>query len=159
MISSGAPVAARKSRLLRALGVGAAVSLGCWVGAQLWPRWPSTRPRHPATSTLAPSVAKVSAPLPAPEKQVSILGTEASLSDRPLKLVLVATRPGRTLGDSTASLGTDARNPQTYGGGAVLSNGARITDVQSDHVVLSQDGKRSTLRIDPGAGGVVPRRP
>jgi hypothetical protein len=62
------------------------------------------------------------------------------------------------LSDSTATLGTDARNPQVYGGGATLSDGARITDVQPDHVVLSRDGSHSTLRVDPDAGRGAPRR-
>jgi len=158
MIAARATVDARRSWLARALGALGALTLGCWVGAQIWPQWPATKSRHPATSALAPSVVKVSVPLPPPEKQVSMLGTDASLAHGPLRLVLVATRPGRTLSDSTASLGTDARNPQTYGGGATLSNGARITDVQPDHVVLSKDGRTSTLHIDPDAGRGVPRR-
>ncbi|HUQ11313.1 MAG TPA: type II secretion system protein N, partial [Steroidobacteraceae bacterium] len=89
-------------------------------------------------------------PSPAPDKQASLLGTDASVAKR-LKLVLVATTPGGKLADRTAALGTDPRNPQVYAGGAVLSNGARIVDIQADRITLSLRGRVSTLEVDPGA--------
>lgn len=135
------------------LGIGAALALGCWIATQFWSQWPHPRTVHPSPSRLAPQAAKPSARSPVPDKLASLLGTDASSRNRPLKLVLVATRPGPTLGESTASLGTDPRNPQTYAGGAILSNGARIAEVRPDHIVLSQGGNKSTLRIEPGVGG------
>ena len=91
------------------------------------------------------------APPDAPDKQTSLLGTDASASPHRLRLVLVSTAPGRTLADSTAAIGTDPRNPQVYAGGAVLSNGARIVDIRSGRVTLSLRGRNTSLQVEEEA--------
>lgn len=135
-------------RLARGAGATMALALGAWVGWQLWPqlRALQSRPRPTPTSP-APVLAR--GPTQAPGEKVSVLGTDASLSPGPLKLILVSTAPKPTLADSTAALGTDPRNPQTYAGGAVLSNGARIVDIRHDRIVLSMRGQKTTLAVEP----------
>ncbi len=77
----------------------------------------------------------------------ALLGTDSSVSSREMQLVLVATAPGRTLREGTATLGVDPRNPQTYAAGARLVNGAVIEEIHADHVVLELNGVRSRLSI------------
>jgi type II secretory pathway component PulC len=124
------------------------VGVGAWIGAQLWPHWAEYRDRQPPKPDVASSKQPVIVAPAAPDTTTSLLGTDASISDKPLQLVLVGTAPGRTLADSTATLGTDPRNPQTYAGGAILANGARIDDIQADRIVLRLDGRRETLMVD-----------
>jgi hypothetical protein len=81
------------------------------------------------------------------DPQTSLLGTDASVSLEEQKLVLVRTHPGATPREGTASLGVDARNPQTYAAGALLANGAVLQEIYRDYVVLSRDGKQSLLLI------------
>jgi hypothetical protein len=132
----------------RSAGALMALGLGAWISLQLWPHWIDFRDRQPAAPDAAPPVQPAFVPPPAPDKQTSMLGTDASLSEKPMQLVLVATSPAAALTDSTATLGTDPRNPQTYAGGAILANGARIEEVHADRIVLGLKGRRSTLTID-----------
>ena len=76
-----------------------------------------------------------------------MLGTDSSISSREMQLVLVATAPGRTLREGTATLGVDPRNPQTYAAGAILVNGAVIEEIHADYIVLELNGTRSRLSI------------
>jgi hypothetical protein len=84
---------------------------------------------------------------PPPDPQISLLGTDSSLSPKALELVLVATRPGKSPGEGDASLGTDVRNPQTYAAGARLGNGAILKEIYPDYVVLSLERKLSILAL------------
>jgi len=141
--------------ILRTIAGLAATILGVWVGTQFWPHWVDYRDRQPPKPD-APFVAQPAiVPAAVPDVGTSLLGTDASVSEKPLLLVLVATVPGRTLQESTASLGTDPRNPQTYAGGAVLANGALIEQIEADRVVLRLNGRRSTLTIDRDASARV----
>lgn len=133
----------------------AATIIGVWVGAQFWPHWTEYRDRQPPKPDVPSLTQPVIIPAPAPDVTTSLLGTDASNSDKPLQLVLVSTAPGKTLRESTASLGTDPRNPQTYAGGAILANGAVIEEIQVDRVVLQLDGRRATLMIDRNAAARV----
>src|SRR5512147_151082 len=67
-----------------------------------------------AQSPPAPRVA----PAPSFDPSDALLGTDSSVSTQEMQLVLVATAPGRTPREGTATLGTDPRNPQTYAAGA-----------------------------------------
>ena len=139
----------RKPRRIRTAIAGLLfVGVGVWIGTQLWPHWVEYRDREPSKPDVASSPPPAIVAPAAPDTKTSLLGTDASISDKPLQLVLVGTSPGRTLGDSTATLGTDPRNPQTYAGGAILANGARIEDIQADRIVLRLDGRRETLMVD-----------
>lgn len=127
------------------------VFLGAWMGSELWPHFANRQPDRPPKAD-APSLTQAPVIAPnGPDTKISMLGTESSVSDKPLALVLVATSTGRTLEESTASLGTDPRNPQTYAGGAILANGARIEAITPDHVILRLAGRRAVLLIDRDA--------
>jgi general secretion pathway protein C len=62
------------------------------------------------------------------------------------------------LSESLALLGVDALSPQTYVGGATLANGARITNITADYIVLSKDGRSARL-YRQGSGTAVTNRP
>jgi type II secretion system protein C len=147
-----------RSWFARSAGIVTALVLGAWLSAVLWPQWRERNASQPVLRHLSQAAqVPAHAPPSAPEKSASQLGTDASVSPRRLKLVLVAATPGHTLADSTAALGTDARNPQVYAGGALLSNGARIVDIRPDRVTLSLRGRSSILRVEPAATNrVVP---
>ena len=74
-------------------------------------------------------------------------GNDASISLQPLPIFLISTEPSARPGDARTTLGTDARNSQTYRLGAVLANGARLSQVTPDRVVLERDGSFTTLRV------------
>lgn len=80
--------------------------------------------------------------------KVDILpGTESSVSPTPQPLFLVSTSPGRNKNEGAALIGTNPENPQTYAGGAILANGARLAEIYVDHVMLTRDGKSAKLSL------------
>ncbi len=85
------------------------------------------------------------------ERQLPLPGNDSSISSEPLKLVLVSIERGRQASESIARIGTDPRNPQTYRTGSMLANGARITSIAVDHVVLARDGRTHRLNLDKAA--------
>jgi hypothetical protein len=97
------------------------------------------------------------APAAPPDPEISLLGTDSSISPVERSLVLVATAPEGNPGSGTASLGTDPRNPQTYAAGARLANGAVLQEIYSDYVVLDRDGEQSLL-LKAGAKAHVAKR-
>lgn len=137
------PAASGQPLLIGALLV--ALVLGVFAAAQFWPVVAGFFNRS-APKADAPSMTEVPA-LPAIDPKLALIGTDASLSASPLDLILVATSPGRNANEGTASLGVDARNPQVYVAGALLSNGARLVEVHFDRVVLERGGSRAELRV------------
>jgi hypothetical protein len=75
-------------------------------------------------------------------------GNDSSISQIPLKLVLVAVHPGRTAAEGTAEIGVDRDTPQTYQAGAMLENGARIAELHTGYVVLKKAGRSMQLFLD-----------
>lgn len=67
-------------------------------------------------------------------------GNDSSASPVPLALVLVSTQPGPQPTMGKALIGVFRDTPQTYVGGALLANGARLARIYDDHVVLEKDG-------------------
>ena len=131
----------------------AAVTLvsGVWIGAQLWPHWAAHR-EEDRTKT----VSSESTPRPAfsPSEQIDttppntgIGGTASSISETPSTLVLLATHPGRTPREGTASIGADPGNPQTFVAGALLANGSTLAEIHPNRVVLEKQGARATLFV------------
>jgi Type II secretion system protein C len=102
----------------------------------------------PTSNSEAPIVGDPSMPL----AQRSVLGTTSSLSAEPLRLFLMATQPGESALQGTAQLGTDPRNPQTFGVGSVLANGSKLVEIHADRVVLERGGQRTELRVDQQGG-------
>jgi hypothetical protein len=96
----------------------------------------------PQVVQATPPVVTAGQPLP---------GTDSSASAVPKPLVLVSTAPGRNPSEGTARIGTEPRNPQTYSGGAILANGARLTEIHADHVVLERNRQRMLLYIGKSA--------
>jgi type II secretion system protein C len=74
-------------------------------------------------------------------------GITSSTSDSPRQLILTGTLPGRNSREGSAFVGIDARNPQTYVAGALLANGARLTQIFKDYVVLEYDGRSVRLYV------------
>lgn len=68
----------------------------------------------------------------------------------PQRLFLVSTSPGRSVAEGTAQIGTDPKQPQTYVGGALLANGAQLTEIHPTYVVLERDGKKVELHVEGG---------
>jgi general secretion pathway protein C len=123
-------------------------------GAVVWSARSQPEPEKDrlAVSNAALAPAALVAARPA-DRASSILGTDSSISASPLQLILVATAPGKSPKEGTASLGTDERNPQTYAAGAMLVNGAIIEQIYRDHVVLEFEGMRTSLAIGEKAVG------
>jgi type II secretion system (T2SS) protein C len=113
--------------------------------ARDWIARPATAPvaqQSPASNS-APALPSAA---PAASTGTRILpGNDSSISTKPLPLFLVATVPGRNAQEGTAQIGTNPENPQTYVGGAILANGARLAEIHVDYVVLERNGKRVRL--------------
>jgi hypothetical protein len=106
--------------------------------------------RGEADSTANPGSAQAATRAPSTphfDPADALLGTDSSVSSREVQLVLVATAPGRTPREGTATLGADPRNPQTYAAGATLVNGAVIEEIHPDYIVLELNGARTRLSI------------
>jgi S1-C subfamily serine protease len=111
-----------------------------------------------ATSDQSPRESAMAAVDPLPTLNPALVdsskrGTESSLSHLPRPLHLFTTSPAGDSRESTAAIGTDSANPQTYEVGAILANGAVLEEIHADRVVLSLDGNRTTLSVN----GSVPR--
>jgi hypothetical protein len=92
-------------------------------------------------------------------------GTDSSVSNVPLPLILVRTQPGRNSREGFAQIGVNALTPQTYSAGAILANGARLSEIYVHYVVLERDGRFVRLYVrgetrevqpgDPAAAGLL----
>jgi Type II secretion system protein C len=100
-----------------------------------------------AQSPIPAQAAAPNAPVAAPPIADIPAGTESSLSESPQPLYLVATAPGRNANEGTAQIGTNPDNPQTYVAGAVLANGARLTEIHRDHVLLTRGESSAKLSL------------
>jgi hypothetical protein len=134
-----------RPRLGRWIGFGLAALAGVGLGVVVWENARTHQPAQATETAGLPADFPTTAGVVDPDGSLSLLGTTASLSKTPLPLILVATAPRPNSAESTASLGTDARNPQVYGVGSMLANGAVITEIHADHVVLELDGRKATL--------------
>lgn len=121
---------------------GAAVgALALWASGFPPKNWLS--PKHPERPPVR-ITRGISAPTPASGEPVDVAkafpGIASSVSKEPRSLVLTGTILGRNAYDGVAFIGIDERNPQTYVAGAILANGARLTQIAKDYVVLEKDG-------------------
>ncbi|MGH8275439.1 MAG: type II secretion system protein N, partial [Steroidobacteraceae bacterium] len=108
---------------------------------------------------LAPSLKPVrSGPIGAPLTVTPMrpLGNDSSVSQIPIPLILVRTQLGRNSREGFAQIGVNARSPQTYTAGALLANGASLTEIYPHYVVLERDGYSARLYLQgeaqPSAG-------
>jgi type II secretion system protein C len=117
-------------------------------------RWGNSRDATPAE--VRPTVPTASAPskdtvtTARKNSDTASQGTDSARPRTPLPLYLVATTPGRNKNEGTARIGTSLDNPQTYAGGALLVNGARLAEIHKDHVVLTRGGKSAALYVHQG---------
>lgn len=107
---------------------------------------PSTQQSARPAPTVAPTV---QAPIATGSGlSPSVLsGTDSSVSPTPQPLYLLSTSPGRNFQDGTAQIGTSTTNPQTYMAGALLANGAKLTEIHDDHVVLKRGDRTAKLTM------------
>ena len=125
--------------------------LGCSVGLYMltvsgvdpWLWWSDYLDR-----TRPPAVTPVRKPPATSVVQPNPIGTDSSLSPAPRRLLLQSTRRGRNARDGTAAIGVHAGSPQIYRAGALLANGARLTEVHEDWIVLERDGQTARLYVD-----------
>ena len=135
------------SRIFASLGgIGLVVYMLFAAGVDPWRWWMEHQSRTDKSSLRheervnAASVGRAVQPEPA--------GTDSSVAESPVPLLLKATRPGRNVREGHAELGVNPASAQTYRAGAILANGARIEEIYSDHVVLARDGQRVSLYVD-----------
>jgi hypothetical protein len=85
---------------------------------------------HPPLRAVSSHARARSGPIGAPIMVTPMrpLGTDSSVSTVPLPLILVRTQAGRNSREGFAQIGVNARTPQTYQAGAILANGAHLTD-------------------------------
>ena len=104
---------------------------------------------QPAPRFAPPRPAARSGPIGAPVTITPMRpeGNDSSVSPVPLALVLVRTQRGRNSRDGLAQIGVRARSPQTYTTGALLANGARLTEIYEHYVVLERDGHTERLYL------------
>lgn len=87
-----------------------------------------------------------------------LAGTTSSVSSSPQDLLLVSVMVGRSVKEGYAKLGIARENPQTYAAGALLANGARLSEIHSDYVVLERRGRSAKLYLlGNGQGAGVTR--
>lgn len=111
---------------------------------QLIARWGRSPPRAAAAHE-APRSGPIGAPITVTPMRPQ--GNDSSVSRVPLPLILVRTQPGRNSREGFAQIGVDATSPQTYTAGALLANGARLTEIYSHYVVLERDGHSAQLYL------------
>ena len=154
-VSSPSAHGASVSKRLRWVGFTLGAILGAFVAYDFWPLAHSLFAPHPtavkAGKQPAPQLIAPAPPIPSDPKLAAV-GTDSSVSKVPLPLVLVGTIPGRNSGEGSAMLGTDARNAQTYLAHALLENGARLTEIYRDRVILERNGERATLYLMGATG-------
>jgi type II secretion system protein C len=109
-----------------------------------WTAWLGIKNAEPVRAAMVSNrvvPGRVTVTMPKPR------GNDSSASLVPLPLILVSTRLGTNNREGFADIGVDAGSPQTYAAGALLANGARLTEVYADHVVLERDGKSVDLYL------------
>jgi Type II secretion system protein C len=111
-----------------------------------------SRPRAVALPTHPNKPIGVPAP-PAPR------GNDSSVSVNPLPLILIQTSPGRNAHEGSAQIGVERDSPQTYQAGAVLENGARLSEIHPDHVLLEKDGRTAALYLQGNRADSTSRAP
>lgn len=106
--------------------------------------------REKFTAPTPPPLLK--APVRVPTKAIGITptvpkGNDSSLSPVPLPLFLVSVKTGRTIREGSAQIGVVRESPQTYQAGALLENGARLTEIHEDYVLLERDSHTARLYL------------
>lgn len=113
-------------------------------------------PRAAHSPPNVPTAALPRIPTQGPPKPLA--GAQSSTSATPQELILTGTIVGKSAREGYAMLGVARENPQTYAAGAVLANGARISEIHARYVVLERDGYSARLYLE-GSSRPVMRGP
>lgn len=105
--------------------------------------WLHSRPVAPAV----PPAARLPVGPPITITPMRPQGNDSSVSPVPQPLILVRTQVGRNSREGFAQIGVNARSPQTYAAGALLANGARLTEIYDRYVVLEKAGRKARLYL------------
>lgn len=106
--------------------------------------------RESVTAPTPPSIPKASVHVPT--KVIGIAppvpkGNDSSLSPVPLHLILVSVKTGRSIREGSAQIGVVRESPQTYQAGALLENGARLTEIHAGYVLLERGSHTARLYL------------
>jgi type II secretion system protein C len=145
-----------RARSLSWLAFGASAliaALGLWAGGSdptKWYGWfledhVSTAHEVTAHKAIAPHAAIP--PSPSRASSGPLPGATSSVSATPQELVLTSVVVGRSIKEGYAMLGVARENPQTYSAGALLANGARLSEIHSEYVVLERNGRSTKLYL------------
>jgi type II secretion system protein C len=105
---------------------------------------------RPPAATVGPGVPRAVLPTQPSVTPTKLPGNDSSVSATPQRLILTGTVLGRNFKEGSAMLGVARENPQTYAAGAVLANGARLTEIHAKYVVLERGGRSARLYLDGG---------
>jgi type II secretion system protein C len=110
-----------------------------------WVRWLQPALRSPPPPKLAARSGPIGPPVSITPMRPE--GNDSSVSAVALALKLVRTQRGRNSREGFAQIGVRARSPQTYSAGALLANGARLTEIYDHYVVLEHEGHTARLYL------------
>jgi type II secretion system protein C len=125
----------------------AGVDPGTWLG---WVRQ-HTRSVPVKAGNVAPAPRAMLPVLPPQAIPMASAGTDSSVSTVPRDLILTGIVLGRNFKEGRAMIGVARENPQTYAAGALLANGARLTEIHPRFVVLERAGRSARLYLDADA--------
>jgi type II secretion system protein C len=136
-----------KSKGARTLALCIGIGFGVVLAPRFWPHveaWLHEKENRPpqvhAGIPAAPSAVPPMSASPPQKSDQDFAGTRSSVSPEPLPLILSGTVVASRAAESVAFIGVDEHNPQTYAAGAVLANGALLTEIGRNYVVLERDG-------------------
>ena len=136
--------------LVRALFHAAACSLA---GIVLWFVSLNDEPRPSTGARTAVDLAPASGAQVTPgTSHVLPPGVDSGSPEKPAALYLISSSPGATSREGTARIGTNPGNPQKYAAGALLANGARLTEIHADYLVLRRGHLSARLALFDAAG-------
>jgi type II secretion system protein C len=126
--------------------LGAAIGLAASLDADFWKLIGRSAQEVPTTTHVANDRSGAVSALPA-SIPAHLKAAFPSISDSTVRkdLILTGTVLGRNLNEGRAFIGIDESNPQTYSAGAILANGARLSLIAKDYVVLEKDGQSVRL--------------
>jgi type II secretion system protein C len=73
---------------------------------------------------------------------------QIAATDRANRLRLLSTTPGRNSSEGAAQIASGTSEPLTYAAGALLENGASLTEVHADHVILVRGAQKTALYVE-----------
>jgi type II secretory pathway component PulC len=136
MVTTGGVASAQRPWMLIVLGI---ATFGAVLALQLggWRQTATVRPQDKVYSAAADPFE----PMAVSSRQTGLI--EPAGVAKPLQLFGV--KVGGSAKEGLAVLGAAEASSRTYVAGALLENGARLTELYADHVVLVRAGQRYTL--------------